>query len=429
MKYTPDTNTLANLGEVASGEVYSLLSYANKINMAAYVGGATLMSYDPTLPLNPIPYVNPNCGALDNAPNPQCVGGLPNDWRPGVLISAPNGLLYGSSVGSYGELNGPLFTWNVQNNTESTYYPFTNLGITTLVVANNCQGVTTTNYCIVGGTTVSGGDGINSTAKNAPLFILDPTSNTVVKQITIPSVLQVGTITKLIVNPANNDIYGTLLDSAGHSLYFIFNPSTGQFINGGTKLPFALSNNIYNSDLAFGSDGNIWGQTSTGIFTINVTNNTPQYVATAPEPITAGFDLVKDSINGDKVYFASNANLYVYNLPFTPSSSSSTTPTLTPEPGFNFPNTPTPITSATITNAALPLNNIPLLAEEETQNTIEPTPHVAKYITYLPSSGKAGTIPEETTTSLIYFNLQLTMDTFLQTMNHLFGNIGSHFFH
>jgi len=131
-----------------------------------------------------------------------------------------------------------------------------------------------------------------------------------VNNFTIPNVRNVVKITDLITNPKNNYVYGIAISSSG-SYMFIFNPKTGTFVNGGTALPFSP---IYNS-VDIGSDGNIWGVAATGIFYINLTTNSAQLVSPTQQQITAGFVLVKDPTRGDKIYFGSNADLYVYYVP------------------------------------------------------------------------------------------------------------------
>ena len=327
-KFTPSNsaNGLINLGLIAAGEPYSMLPYNGKL----VIGGYTLpplMSYDPTTAITPNPYISPNCSATTNSPNPQCVNVINNlasngasssvgDLRPEPLIAAPDGNLYTGSVGHYGQLNGPLMRWNVKAGTASAYYPFANLGVDSLAVANHCQRVTSTSFCLIGGTTINGGGGATPTATTSRLFIWDPTANAMVSSLTIPNVPNVIKITDLIVNPTNNYVYGIAISSSGNYL-FIFNPATGTFVNGGTSVPFYP---IYNS-VNIGSDGNIWGVATTGIFRITLTTNTAQLVSATPQPITAGFVLVKDPKNGDKIYFGSKADLYVYSIPPAGSSS------------------------------------------------------------------------------------------------------------
>ncbi len=322
-KFSPTAPSagLANLGFLGNGEPYAMLATGGKLAIGAYAAGAPLLTYDPSLPVVPNPYINPSCNTAVNPPNPQCIRDItsldpargPDDLRPQPLITGLDGNLYTGSIGHYGQTNGPLIKWNQQGNTASAYYPFPNLGIASLAAAPVCQGITTANACLVAGTTTAVGGGATSTATTSPLLIWSTTTNSTVKQFAIPSVANISSITDLILNPANNYVYGIANNPTG-SYLFIFNPKTGTFVNGGTKLPF--SGPIYNS-VAIGSDGNIWGIYSSGIFKIDVTTNVGQSVATAPRPITVGFALVKGS-TGDKIYYGSQADLYVYNIPPKP---------------------------------------------------------------------------------------------------------------
>jgi len=283
-----------------------MISYKGKLALANYTLPA-LMSYDPRAS---------NSSTTCNTTTTQCTniisnwssnGGLAGDLRPEALISAPDGNLYAGAVGHYGQLNGPIVKWNVQTGTAAAYYPYAKLGVASLSVATACKGVIGSTFCLIGGTTTAGGSGSTTTATTSPLFIWNPVTNAVVKSFTIPNVPNVVKITDLITNPVNNYVYG-IASSTSASYLFIFNPRTGTFINGGTSIPFYP---LYNS-VSIGSDGNIWGAAVTGIFTINLTTNTTQLVFRTPQQITAGFALVKDAQHGDKIYVASNADLYMY---------------------------------------------------------------------------------------------------------------------
>ncbi len=314
-KYTPSNPTagLTNLGLISAGEPYSMLSYNGKLQIGSYTL-PELMSYDPTAPI--ATNFSATCGSTTNGANPQCVsaisnwsssGGLAGDLRPESLISAPDGNMYAGSVGHYGQLNGPIVKWNVQTGTAAAYFPFSNLGVSSLTSATACQGVTASTFCLIGGTTTAGGSGSTPTATTSPLFIWNPATNAVVKSFTLPNVPGVVRITDLVTNPVNNYVYG-IASSKSASYLFIFDPKTGTFINGGTSVPFYP---LYNS-VGIGSDGNIWGAAVTGIFRIDLTTNTAQVVFQAPQQITVGFALVKNALNGDKIYVASHADLYMY---------------------------------------------------------------------------------------------------------------------
>lgn len=299
------------VGRLGDGEAYSFLAHNNKLAMSAYAAGASLLYYDPTIPISPKPYRPPNCSG-NPQPNPQCVRNLPDLWRPKALISAPNGMLYAGSIGADGELKGYLVEWDPQVvNTASTYRPYANLGITSLTAANSCQGVTAVATCLVGGTSINGGSGTTPSAQNSRLFVWDTAKDAIVQDMTIPNVSKVREITNLITHPVNKYVYGIAISSTGNYL-FIFDPTTGDFINGGTRLSFAggIDNSLYNS-MGVGSDNNIWGLTNSGIFTIDIKTGTAQLASTAPKRITAGYSLVKDPA-GDRIYFASKANLYRY---------------------------------------------------------------------------------------------------------------------
>ena len=328
-------NGFTRIGRLGNGEAYSLLLYGQKLYIGAYSALPTLSTFmtytpglpvnlDPSSPLNPAPCI-PNC----DPPTPYCILG---DWRPKTLIAAPNKNLYAGSIGGSGILKGPLVAWNPQTNTARPYYPFPDQGIASLVVAEDCTGISGSTFCLVGGSTIYGGPGTRPTAANAVLFTFDPTTNELKNQHAIRNAPKATSITDLIVNPdpAAHYVYGIANENelnvtTQKSYLFIYDPATDTFVNDGIELEFYVNNEATYNSVAIGSDGNIWGITAgsernpagSGVFTINVTTNIPHWVATAPQQITSGFGFgfVKDAVNGDKIYFGIKADLYVYTVP------------------------------------------------------------------------------------------------------------------
>jgi hypothetical protein len=283
------------LGEVGGGEPYSMLAANNRLYIAGY-GSPTMGIYDPTQAFN----------TKTNSFTTFTPQGMSTSLRPQALIAAPNGHLYAGAIASYGELTGSLISWNTQDNSDIVqYYPVQNQGVSSLVaVGQSCKDVVS-GSCLIGGTTIYGGGGTTPKASSAVLFSWDTTKNVVAHQYTIPNVSAVNTITDLVTNPANGYVYGIACASSG-TYAFVFNPATGKFINGGTLLPF--SGAIYNSATLY--NGKIWGLTSQGVFSIDPLHLSKATLRKSPVPVTAGFVL-----RGNTMYFASNSNLWSYQLP------------------------------------------------------------------------------------------------------------------
>jgi len=283
---------VAMLGQAGDGEPYSMLSVNNRLYIASY-SLPILSIYDPSQ-------------SFDAKTNPLNINppGMAVSMRPQALVASSDGHLYVGTIAAYGQLTGSLIAWNTQNNSDIVqYYPVPNQGISSLTtVQGSCKDIV--NGCLIGGSTITGGSGSTSVASSAVLFSWDTTKNAVAHQYTLPNVSAVSTITDLVTNPANGYVYGIACASSG-TYAFVFNPATGKFINGGTLLPF--SGAIYNSATLY--NGKIWGLTSQGIFSIDPLHLSKATLSKSPAPVTAGFVL-----RGNKMYFASNSQLWSYQL-------------------------------------------------------------------------------------------------------------------
>jgi hypothetical protein len=113
------------------------------------------------------------------------------------------------------------------------------------------------------------------------------------------------TIIAMINNPGNGYVYGIAASRRGNYL-FIFDPSSGRFINPGHLLPLNVGV-VYNSLSIY--QGNLWGESSSGFFSINL-NNVGQF-ALRPSPVrlSAGFARL-----GNVLYGASNSGLWSYTI-------------------------------------------------------------------------------------------------------------------
>ncbi len=308
----PEKGFTSYIRGLGNGEVYSLLPDPDekKLYIGAYSAKSTFITYAPGDGLTCVPDFNDL------------------SWRPKTLIAAPNEekLLYAGSPGKSGHFNGALFVWDLKTN-RAEYYDdlFPDQGIASLIVAKSCIDISGSKFCLVGGSTIRCGDGtIPKDDPNAMLFTVDPTDpKTLKNKYPIPNVDKVTGIHDLIVvDPEPHHVYGIANDvtvTPQKSYLFIFDPTTGTFVNDSVQpLDFYIDDGDsapYNS-VAIGSDSKIWGLTADGVFTIDVKTNTPRWVADAPQKqkITSGFGFVKAKDKGDKIYFGSGADLWVYHI-------------------------------------------------------------------------------------------------------------------
>jgi len=284
-------------GQVGGGQPYSLLAYNLKLYIVAYgEQSGALEIYDPSKPLN-------------DPTNPVTIPSqsIHHDLRSEALVQASNNHLYVGAIASYGELTGPLIDWNPQNNSDiQAYFPIQNQGISSLAVTKGvCQG-SSGNQCLIGGTTIYGGEGTTPTTSSAQLFSWDLTKKTVIHQYTIPNVTAPIMITDLITNPTNGYVYG-IARTASENYLFTLNPSTGTIVSSGKILPFGAV--IYNSVAIY--QGKIWGLSYQGVFNIDLNNVSQSTLVKSPDVITTGFALL-----GNNIYFASNSGLWSYTLPY-----------------------------------------------------------------------------------------------------------------
>jgi streptogramin lyase len=272
---------LEEIGSVGAGEVYSFLSHGQHLLMGAYAGLSVLMSYQPNVPFHPAAESgNPVLVPVENSDQA---------WRPMAMIAGPDGNVYVGPVGGYGQLESPLIAWNVE--TGSTQR---NDGI---VHDESIVSLTTWHDSIIGGTTVTGGEGSHPTQKDAKLFIWNP--KTRLKEFEIVPVSGAADITDLVTAP-NGLVYGI----AGRTL-FEFNPKTRQITN---RQALPLSRLPYNSAFV-DSTGRMWALAQNGIFMIDTKTFKASLVANAPAPITGGF-----AVKNGKIYFICGSSIYSYTM-------------------------------------------------------------------------------------------------------------------
>ena len=291
------TSGTSTLGQLGDGEPYSFAAFNGLLNIAAY-SSQPLEIFNPTQPFNAA--ANPFNAATST---------VQTDLRPQAMISAPNGNLYIGAIASYGKLTGPLIAWNTGNRADQQeFYPEQNQGVTSLTLSRGkCQG-SGGSFCVIGGTSIYGGSGTTPTTSAAQLFTWDTTTNTIVRQYTIPNVRNPSMITDLVTDQASGYVYGIAISSAGDYV-FAFNPATGTFVNGVKLLPFGFPGSVYNSATIY--NGKFWGVAPQGIFSVNLGAGSigQATLFQSSSTITAGF-----AVSGNALYFGSNSDLWSYTM-------------------------------------------------------------------------------------------------------------------
>jgi len=100
-------------------------------------------------------------------------------------------------------------------------------------------------------------------------------------------------------------VYGIAVAGTQHSL-FVFDPQTGRVV---TRKTTPFHNVVYNG-IGATANGTIVGLAEDGIFTIDQAKNEVRMLVKTPMKITGGF-----ALQGDAVYFISNAKVYRWPLP------------------------------------------------------------------------------------------------------------------
>jgi hypothetical protein len=211
------------------------------------------------------------------------------------MIDGPDGNVYVGSVAGYGRLNAPLIEWNAENNSTQQFND--------VVKDQSIISLTAWQEFVIGGTSVTGGEGSHATQTDARLFLWNPKTKT--KEFEIVPVPGAPRITDLIAAP-NGKIYGIAGDlHVNPATLFVLDPEDRK-IAAREKLPF--SSPIYNS-VAFGPDGRIWGLAEEGIFAIDTTSNKVEIVARPPVKINGGF-----ALRDGALYFFSGSTIYRYKM-------------------------------------------------------------------------------------------------------------------
>jgi hypothetical protein len=268
----PRRGELTRLGRLGGGEYYSFLRHGDALLGAAYSGDAPLMVYRPDRPFRP---------GTDEGDNPRLVHfeGEDGGWRPQAMIAGPGGKVYLGAVAGYGKLGGPLARFDPATRAvECFHHVVKDQSVVSLATAGNR---------IVGGTTIGGGGGSFPTAKDAVLFLWDPTrKEKLFETVPVPGASE---ITGLAA--AKGKVFGI----AGGRELFVFDPERREVVHR-ARLPFTGA--IYNA-MASGPAGRLWGLSPEGVFSIDPDSHSVRVEGAYRERITAGF-----ALEGNALFFA-----------------------------------------------------------------------------------------------------------------------------
>jgi outer membrane protein assembly factor BamB len=264
------------VGELGSGEVYSLLTDRMRLLLAGYSTRAPLMKLDPEAP-------------IQDESNPLQVrfSGADPGWRPMAMVRTLDRVFVGAIAG-YGKLDGLFCEWDPDAGTVTVL----NDGI----VDQSISSLAIRDDLVLVGTSITGGTGSHTTAARAQLFEWNPKSRTRQRSLELP----VDRIDSLVVH--NDQIYAL----AERSLIAVDGSSFA--IVGRTETP-ARNPRLWQS-IAVDDDGVLWGLADEGIFTVRPRDLSVRIAARTPKPVTAGF-----AMRDRTIFFASGSKIYRYTLP------------------------------------------------------------------------------------------------------------------
>jgi streptogramin lyase len=280
----PDSERWEEIGQPGGGEIYSFLAWKDVLITAAYGGDARIMIYRPGKPWAP-----------DTKPsgNPWLINydGENSGWRPLAMVAGPGDKVYIGATAGYGLLGGPLCVLDPATGKVDQYLNLVkDQSVNALAALPDGP--------IVGGTTVGGGGGSHSTQTEAKLFLWDPAKREKLFE-TVP-VPGEDSISALAVGK-DGMVYGF----AGGT-FFVFDPKEQKVV---AHAPHSLGSVIYNGVFP-GPDGELYGLSSRGIFSIAAAARRPSMLATYPGGVGGGV-----AIRGREVFFTSGPEIVSYTLP------------------------------------------------------------------------------------------------------------------
>lgn len=282
---SPDSDEWAEIATPGSGEIYSFLSWRDKLISAAYSFPSPIMIYKPDQSWKPGP-------KSENNPLQIHYKGENPSWRPVAMIAGPQEKVYIGAVSGYGLLGGPLCVFDpVTGRLDQYTHVVQDHSVISLAVTK--EGM------IVGGTTIAGGGGSHPTQAEAKIFLWDPVKHEKLFE-TVPAIGN-SSIEALCVGK-DGLVYGF----ANKRIMFVFDPRTRKIVS---AKPSGIGNVIYNA-IGRGADGKLYGLHTGGIFTIDEKEHEIKQIVAYPQGIDGGF-----AIRGKRIYFTSGPRIVSYMLP------------------------------------------------------------------------------------------------------------------
>jgi len=291
----PNTKAFKDLGKVteSGGEVYSFAAYKDELFICSYPE-AKLSRYKPAQPARygTTPQDNPfDYGAIGAEHS-----------RPRAMVTGADGNIYISGYPNYGKLGAALSVYSPQENKiiRHSQNIIHNQSVISLAGSDKYK-------LIFGGSSVTGGNGIDPTESEAHFFVWDTQTN----EKTVDIVPVSGH--KHIVSVCCKGDKVFMITAKEHSTFggkpeqtylAVFDIPT-------KKVVFAKSFDFgrpVDTSLGLSPDGSICGLTDAGIFRIDTATFEFSIIAKSPVKIDYGFAVVDKGI-----YFASGADVWRYN--------------------------------------------------------------------------------------------------------------------
>jgi outer membrane protein assembly factor BamB len=279
----PGSGKSEHLGNMGSGEVYSMIEHEAKLYLC-YYPGAIMNLYDPAKRFWKFG-TSADC-------NPISFGGIGDGHlRPRAMVRGPDGMIYIGSEPPYGQLGGAIAVWDPrQNKTIENYrHIVTNQSIVSLAWEPKSG-------LIFGGSGNWGGGGTHPSEKQALFFAFDPKN----KKKVFETVLVPGAASYPAMIAAEGKIFAT-----SGTRMIVFDPT--QMKAGKTV---SLPGRQVEISLGLHESGKLVGLTGETVYVVDPKTEEVVFQAKSPAAIKCGF-----AVNGDWVYFASGAELWRCRLP------------------------------------------------------------------------------------------------------------------
>lgn len=282
---SPENDKWEEIANAGGGEIYSFLSWRDKLICADYSFASPIIIYKPDKPWKP---------GLKSEDNPWQIHymGESAGWRPMAMIVGPQKKVYIGAISDYGHLGGPLCVFDPETGKLDQYSNVVQ-DQSVVALAVTAEGI------IVGGTTIEGGGGSHPTQAEAKIFLWDP-----IKREKIFEAVAVSRNSSIEALCVGQD--GLVYGFASNGVMFVFDPHARKIIS---TILNNLGHVIYNS-IGRGTDGNLYGLYTGGIFTIDEQQPTIKRIAAYPPGVTGGF-----AIRGKRIYFTSGPQIVSYLLP------------------------------------------------------------------------------------------------------------------